>query len=335
MLAMMWSTPATVLRPLSTAVLCLVLLMSTGCQTAPPVPVFVPAPIPSTPTSTTPTPAASPLAVERSPVVAPPGINAGIAVFDRQTGTFIEQLNATRRFRSASLVKLLIALDYLWSRGPDYALSEADRGRFELMLRGSDDNAATYFWQRSGGEQVVQRMITRLSLQNTAPPSAVGLKGWGSTTLSAADIVRIYQYILDTSPAAVRDIVMGNLRRSTPCGTDRFHQAFGIPSAVDGPWAAKQGWFGFGDVPANPCTAQSSVLAVPVTGPVIRGAAPTGVMNGEVLHTTGTVGDSDRLIVAVLTQYPPGTSFLDAAATLTLLTRSLKLTDAARLSDDR
>ncbi|MEH0580470.1 hypothetical protein QBA54_39905 [Streptomyces sp. B21-108] len=42
-----------------------------------------------------------------------------MAVFDRQTGTFTEQVNEGARFRSASLVKLLLTLDFLWDRGPD------------------------------------------------------------------------------------------------------------------------------------------------------------------------------------------------------------------------
>ncbi len=44
-------------------------------------------------------------------VVVPPGVTAGIAVFDRQTGQFTELVNPDLRFRSASVVKLLLALD--------------------------------------------------------------------------------------------------------------------------------------------------------------------------------------------------------------------------------
>src|SRR5689334_10287622 len=53
-------------------------------------------------------------------VVVPAGVTAGIAVFDRKTGAFVSEMNPNTRFRSASLVKLFIALDYLWNRGPDY-----------------------------------------------------------------------------------------------------------------------------------------------------------------------------------------------------------------------
>jgi hypothetical protein len=275
------------------------------------------------PASPTPAPSTSPIAVPTAvPIAVPAGVRAGIAVFDRSAGSFTVQFNAADRFRSASLVKVLIAMDYLWDRGPDYAMPPADREQFELMLRGSDDKAATYLWQRIGGEPAIMRMITRLALENTAPPSAVGLKGWGSTTLSANDIVRIYRYLMEKSPPGMRDAIMGELHRSTPCGTDRYYQHFGIPSAFGKPWAVKQGWWGFGDQPANPCSAQAPLLPVPSVAPPIGGAKPA-LMQGSVLHSTGTVGEGDRLIVAVLTHYPSGTGFLQAAANITLLTRQL------------
>lgn len=259
----------------------------------------------------------------------PGNVNAGIAVFDRQTGSFLTQLHTTTRFRSASLVKLLIALDYLWNRGPAYALADTDRARFQVMLRSSDDDAATYFWNKGGTEQVVIRMVSRLSLQGTRPPSAIGRTGWGSTTLTAADLVRIYSYLLDTAPAGMRDTVLGNLRQATRCGTDRFEQSFGIPSAMARPWAIKQGWYGFGDIPADPCTATEALpLTAPPSPPAIKGSAASGVLSGEVLHTTGIVGTGDRYIVAMLTQYPPGTCFATAAATISYLAWSLPVPGA-------
>jgi hypothetical protein len=305
---------------------CLALTMAlgvaAGCGTSPPVP--IPAPAPSAPASATPSPSAIPSASPVfAPVTVPAGITAGIAVFDRGNATYPIQVNADARFRSASLVKILIALDYLWTRGPTYAMPAEDKHQMEIMLRGSDDNAASYFWRKIGGEQSINRMVARLSLTNTKPPSAAGLNGWGSTTLSANDLVRVYQYILDTAPAPQREIIMSNLHAATPCGTDRYYQSFGIPSAFDKhPHSFKQGWWSFGDAPAQVCTPAVPKLPIPATAPVISGAKP-GMMNGRILHTTGTDGEADRYIVIVLTQYPNGTVFTDAAANLTLLTRAL------------
>jgi hypothetical protein len=241
---------------------------------------------------------------------------AGIAVFDRQTGTFLAQVNETRRFRSASLVKIFIAIDFLWDRT---SLSSEDQHQLEIMLRGSDDKAASYFYAEVGGEPALNRVFSRLSLQDTKPPSAVGLKGWGSTTLSANDMVRTYQFLLTSAPPFVRDQIMGHLHASTPCGTDEYFQSFGIPSTFTKPWSAKQGWWGFGDKPSDLCTGP---LPVPPGADGFTGGAPA-LMDGRVLHSTGTAGNGDRLIVAVLTQYPNGANFMAATAAITTITRSL------------
>ena len=277
--------------------------------------------------SASPSPASSPSPSSTPATVGvPAGVLAGIAVFDRQSGTFVVQQRATTRFRSASLSKLLIVLDYLWNRGPGYSIPQADRTRLDVMLRSSDDAAASYFWRANGMGQIVTRMAGRLGLQDTAPPPAARPTAWGYTALSAADLVRIYRYLLDSAPAPVREYVMGNLHKATKCGTDRFDQSFGIPSAFRQPWAAKQGWSGFGDTPAKPCTASAAGWSVPAPAPAVVdavAATPTPAFVGEVLHTTGTVGPDDRSIVAILSLHPEGTSFAKAVATLTALTRSL------------
>lgn len=249
---------------------------------------------------------------------APPGVTVAYAVFDRQAGAFVAQQNTTMQFRSASLVKLLIALDYLWNRGPSYSIPTADKARLDGMLRSSDDAAASYYWQLNGFEQIVNRMVPRLGLQNTAPPPAAQHGTWGYTAISAADMVRIYRYLLDSAPVPVRDYIMGNLRQSTRCGTDGFDQSFGIPSSFNKPWSAKQGWSGFGSAPPGPCGAAAA--AAP-TAPTAATASVDLVK--EALHTSGTVGAGDRSIVVVLTLHPDGTAFNTAAATLTQIVRSL------------
>jgi hypothetical protein len=257
-------------------------------------------------------------------VAVPAGVTAGIVIFDRQSGTFVLQQKGSWRFRSASLVKLLIALDYFWNKGPAYTVPAADKPKLDVMLRSSDDAAATGLWKADGQREIVTRMVQRLGLQDTAPPPASQPGYWGYTAVSAADLVRVYQYILDKAPAPVRDYIMGNLHESTRCGTDRYDQSFGIPSAFRKPWSAKQGWSGFGDNPATPCVANAS--ATGGQGGFVNVLAPNPPdMSGEVLHTTGTVGDGDRYIVAVLSVHPNGTQYAKAAAALTKLTRSLPL----------
>ncbi|WP_319733445.1 hypothetical protein [Streptomyces niveiscabiei] len=195
-------------------------------------------------------------------------------MFDRQTGTFTEQLDASARFRSASVVKPLLALDFLRNRSPDHAVPAADRARLEPLPRGSDDDAAHHHWSTCGGSAIVNRMAGRLGLQ-------------------------------DTAPAPVRDFVMGNLRQSTRRASDGFDQHFGIAGAFDKPWAAKQGWAG-SSYPKGTCpNATATAASTRVT------AAADVDLTRPALHSTGTVGARGRSIVAVYTLHPAGTAYTD------------------------
>ncbi|WUO60213.1 hypothetical protein OG960_23155 [Streptomyces sp. NBC_00280] len=273
----------------------------------------------------------------------PAGVTAGVAVFDRTTGTFTERLNETMRFRSASVVKLLIALDHLRTRDPR-TLSTADRTRLDSMLRSSDDNAASYYWSLGGRTAIIDRTVTQLGLADTANPPAGYEDYWGYVALSAADTVRIYRYILDTASAPVRDYVMGNLRQPTRCGTDGFDQQFGIPGSFERPWSVKQGWSGFGStgncspkpattVPAaaaRQSTQQSTQKSAQRAAQESTRLAAAGVdLTKEALHTTGTVGAGDRSIVAVFTLHPDGTAYGKAYSDLGRLTRSLSVPGGA------
>lgn len=247
----------------------------------------------------------------------------GYAVFDRTTNTFTAQSNATMRFRSASVVKLLIALDYLWDRGTP---ADADRAALDAMLSSSDDEAAGDFWNRGGSASIVDRMVDRLRLQNTAPPPAPHQGYWGYTAISPADTVRIYRYVLDSAPASTRDYLMGRLRQSTRCASDQFDQTFGIRSAFAPPSAVKQGWSGFGgrgDCDGDPADATTSAPGFDIPGLDLKSRA---------LHTTGTLGAGDRSIVAVFTLQPVGTSFGAASNRITAVTRGLTVPGATPVS---
>ncbi|MGW4048502.1 hypothetical protein [Streptomyces sp. NPDC004721] len=276
----------------------------------------------------TPRAAAAPAHATRAEV--PAGVTAGVAVFDRTTGTFTERLNENMRFRSASVVKLLIALDYLRTHDPR-TLPSADRTRLDSMLRNSDDGAAGYYWDLGGRTAVIDRTVAQLGLTDTANPPAGYESYWGYVSLSAADTVRIYRYVLDTASAPVRDYVMGNLRQSTRCGTDGFDQHFGIAGSFERPWAVKQGWSGFGS--SGGCTPKPSTTVPVAAAQRSAPLAAAGVdLTREALHTTGTVGTGDRTIVAVFTLHPDGTSYGAAYTAVNRLTRSLDVPGAVRPS---
>jgi hypothetical protein len=260
----------------------------------------------------------------------PPGVTAGVAVFDRQTGTFTEQVNDSAQFRSASVVKLLLALDFLWGRGPDYVIPAADRARLEPMLRGSDDDAANHYWSTYGGSAIIKRMLDRpeVGLRDTVAPPAEYAGFWGYTAMSARDTVAVYRYILEKAPAPVRTFIMDNLRRSTRCSaTDHFDQHFGIAGSFDRPWAVKQGWSG--KFAKGTCGSQATPAATPAESAAAPRAAAVDLTR-PALHTTGTVGANDRTIVAVLTLHATGTTYGKAYTDIGRLTRSLNVPGGVR-----
>lgn len=282
-------------------------------------------------------PSVRPEAAAAAAVQVPAGVTAGVAVFDRQAGTFTEELNTSTQFRSASIVKLLMALDYLWNRGPDYVVPPGDRAWLEPMLRSSKDSPADSYWSDHGGSAIITRMARpdRLDLKDTAPPPA-GYEGfWGYTAISARDTVSIYRYLLDKAPAPVRDFVMGNLRQSTRCASDSFDQHFGIAGAFQKPWAVKQGWSGGSSFEAGTCTPAGGTPTVAsrtaAPAPAVAPAAAADVnLTRPALHSTGTVGTNDRNIVAVYTLHAAGTSYGKAYTDIGRITRSLNVPGAAR-----
>lgn len=241
--------------------------------------------------------------VRASRVVVPRGVRAAYVVFDRVAGRVVVERRPRQTFRSASLVKILVALDYM----QEHRVSGDDRVLLRRMLRSSDDGAATELWRRGGQKRILERMIPKAGLRETAPPPADKPGFWGYTALSARDVVRTYRYLLEEAPEAHREFILEQLRKATRCGTDGFDQTFGIPRALERPWAVKQGWSGFGDAPAGPCRGARPAAWRPDLG-----------IGRPVLHTTGLVGE--RKIVVVLTLHPAGSSFKRAVERITALT---------------
>ncbi|NUW38937.1 hypothetical protein [Nonomuraea rhodomycinica] len=279
-------------------------------------------------------------ALAAKPPQVPAGTTAAWVVFDRQAGgggRVVATRNAHRAFRSASVVKILLAVDYLESRA---TVPPADARLLKIMLRSSDDDAASTLWDRAGKGAVITRMARRLGLSDTVPPPASKPGFWGYTSLSAYDVVRVYRYLLDRAAPRVRDTILGHLRAATPCGTDGFDQYFGIPRAVPRPWAVKQGWSGFGTVPPVRCRPGSASTGAVSTGSAATGAGGTqgasisavalrargsGVpdLGRPVLHTTGLAGKGDRYVLAVLTAHPAGGTWSASVRRITTLTAEL------------
>lgn len=238
-----------------------------------------PAPKSAPKSSSTPTPEAAPAEVDAATLDRLVGAGeVSAVVFDRRHGAATVSVHADRGYTSASLVKLLIALSVLERGGP---VADVQR-----MLSRSDDDLASRFWTAYGGPAIVTRWAEKLGLTGTRAPEDPGR--WGDTRITAADIVRIYQYLLDHGPRAI----MTALRAATERGSDGFRQYFGIPDAAAGwPWAVKQGW--------SCCR-------------------PT-----RTLHTSGVLGDDDRYIVVVLTEHPAKVDYPTASKRVTDIVSAL------------
>lgn len=172
------------------------------------------------------------------------GADVEIVVLDRDTGQVVSN-GASQPFPIASVVKLFIADDLLLqeSKG-ETKLSAADHKSLDIMLRSSDDGAAQTFWDRSGGNAVISRIVARYGLKSTTAP----YNGhWDVTQSTASDLVRYYDMLLNGSgglPPEQAAVIIGNLAQSTPTGTDGYPQRFGIPDGLYAePVAVKQGWF--------------------------------------------------------------------------------------------
>ncbi|GGS43169.1 hypothetical protein [Actinokineospora fastidiosa] len=161
-----------------------------------------------------------------------PDTEVGVLVVDLREHTALVSANADRPFRSASLSKLLMALEAL--RG-----GTVDRASVWRMLSHSDDQVANALWVRLGGSAMITASAQRLRLTGTRPPALPNR--WGDVMMTPSDLVRIYDHVL-TLPAADRSLVLDALASAPRLAADGFDQHFGIPDGISARWAVKQGW---------------------------------------------------------------------------------------------
>jgi hypothetical protein len=194
------------------------------------------------------------------------GAVAATVVFDRRSSTVVVSENADRPFHAGSLVKVLIAMDALRRHPTDQDV----RKSVFAMIQYSDDDIASRFWVSEDGGAVVIRMAHELSLSNTRPPERPGQ--WGDTWVTADDLVKVYNHLLNESPAADRETIVDAMAAATPAGSDGFKQHFGIPTGISQKWAVKQAW--------------------------------TNTNREISAHSTGLVGEGWPYIVILLTEHP-------------------------------
>ena len=222
-------------------------------------------------TSEVPYPDLSSVASEVSEAVtaASRGTSVGFVLYDRESGKELASLDADRPYYTASVVKLLIAIDEVRSNG-GWALPDADAVEdLTDMLEGSNDAIASAFWEQNGGNAIVTRTAALIGLAHTTPPADP--TQWGMAKTSASDVVTTYEYLLDEIPDEVAAPLLAALGHARNPADDGWDQYFGIPDGLPGrSWQIKQGWM------------------------ILR--------NALVLNTTGVVGG--RYVVVLMTQQP-------------------------------
>lgn len=210
------------------------------------------------------------------------GSRAGIHIVNTTTGEILADINANEQFYTASVVKLLIAVDSFHSLNwnPDTDTS----ARVSRMLSYSDDTIADQFWDDNGGNSIVTRAAQLIGLPGTQPPSVLGM--WGETLVTANDIVTVYHYLTQIAPDTARTTILTALRNAAHIAADGTDQYFGIPDGLPGfGWAVKQGWMSLG--------------------------------SETTLNTTGLVGSAEQYTVVVLSSQPAGVSWTTGGEALT------------------
>ncbi|QUQ71875.1 serine hydrolase [Kutzneria sp. CA-103260] len=220
-----------------------------------------------------------------------PGTEVGVLAVDTQTGQAVASYNANEPMYTASVVKLLIAIDLLHSQ--NWAPDAATAAELERMISYSDDDIADSLWDQDGGNSIVTRMVSLIGLTGTQPPDDPSQ--WGETLMSAQDVVTTYQYIQDDIPTQAQDVLLTGMSNAAGTAADGFQQYFGIPDGLPGTtWAIKQGWM--------------------------------LLMSTTVLDTTGMVGLGPTMpyAVAIMTELPAGTSWATGSNAVTAGAAALK-----------
>ncbi|GAA3539863.1 serine hydrolase [Amycolatopsis ultiminotia] len=212
-----------------------------------------------------------------------------LEVVDLDTCAVELSWKADRPLPTASVVKLLIALDLIDSSGVP---SGSDASAVSDMLSASDDQVASRLWQENGGPSIVERQAGKLGLANTSPPTDTGQ--WGSARMSPADVLTVYRHITAELPDEERDFLTEAMESAPRNAADGFDQHFGIPRAFEGAdWAVKQGWGSSG--------------------------------GRRVLNTTGLVRTESRTFaVSVMTTWSKTVDWTTATTALTTATSALK-----------
>ncbi|TDP95196.1 hypothetical protein [Labedaea rhizosphaerae] len=244
----------------------------------------------ATPTTAAPFPVSAKLArtaVARADSLNTPGRLYAVAVYDRANNKLSSGQYATKPIMSASVIKLFVIVELLHEQeNGDIELTDQDRAWIRRALSGSDDSAMNALWGKYNGMRALVAIKDLAGLHQTEPPQDPAQ--WGEATISAADTVAVYRYLLTKLAPDDRDLVLDALAEPTHYGlADDFDQYFGFlgPGVRPKNVAAKQGWIGYRPY--------------------------------RLLHSSALLGSRHQFIAVVLTQQNNGYSYPDVAQHVT------------------
>ncbi|WTN46727.1 class A beta-lactamase-related serine hydrolase [Streptomyces sp. NBC_00631] len=141
-------------------------------------------------------------------------------------------------YDTASIVKVdILAAMLLHARDHRRDLTARESAQAEVMIRDSDNTAASALWRAIGKAPGLESANRRLGLTSTQGGPG-GL--WGLTRTTATDQIRLLRAIFGTGPtpldAASRSRI-GTLMTEIAAG-----QSWGVSAAADAGWALKNGW---------------------------------------------------------------------------------------------
>jgi len=161
------------------------------------------------------------------------------ALLDQRTNKITGSKNMTSTNRTASMIKAWIGADYLRrSAERKVTPSQARLDQVRIMIRDSDNAAASDLYEVVGGSASTKRLISMCGLTDSKP----GPTSWSDTRLSARDTARMADCIDDGRAAGPKwtSWLLKEMRLVRGVGDFGIRKAF--PSSIQKTIAIKNGW---------------------------------------------------------------------------------------------
>lgn len=175
-------------------------------------------------------------AAEAAEAVEADADDVAAVVLDRRTGEYAESGPVDEQMYTASVVKVMVALDLALRRGN--RITGDERELVHRALSASDDAALNALWSTEDGSGAVERVAARAGMTDTYPPADPAQ--WGETVSTARDMARLFALVGSGLPPKHHDMLVDPMRHATETAVDGFDQRFGL--AAQSGTAVKPGW---------------------------------------------------------------------------------------------